>query len=504
MDQLKFDKTIGTGIQGLDQILNGGLPSHRIYLVEGSPGTGKTTLALQFLREGARLGEKTLYVTLSETRDEIHGVARSHGWTLDGLDLYELEAMKDLLQPEEQYTVFYPAEVEMGNTIKRIRENVEAVQPTRAVFDSLSEMRLLAQSPLRYRRQILALKQFFKGRNCTVLFLDDGSDGKDDLQLHSIAHGVILLEQHAGEYGTTRRRVQIRKMRGVHYRDGYHDVTIRPGGLNVYPRIEISEGPPENGRASLASGIPELDQLTGGGLDFAASTLILGPAGCGKSMLASQYTCAALRRGERAVCYLFEEGIETFLRRCEGIGIDLRRYYEAGQLMIQRIDPAELSAGEFSALVREAVEVQKVLIVVIDSVNGYLNAVPSDRFLLVRMHGLLTYLGQKGVLTILVFAQHGLLQTPASSQVDLSYLADTVILLRYFEAAGSVRQAVSIVKKRVGPHERTIREWVVGKGGLRVGEPLLDFQGVLTGTPEYIGAAEDLFEVERNAHDGAQ
>jgi circadian clock protein KaiC len=491
-------KRIRTGIEGLDSILCGGLPPGRIFLVEGTPGTGKTTLALQFLLEGLKQGENTLYVTLSETKDELLDVARSHGWSLEGVGLYELEAVEDLLKPEDQYTVFQPAEVELGQTIKRIGEQVEDLEPSRVVLDSLSEIRLIAQNPLRYRRQILALKQFFKGRKCTVLLLDDCSSGRDDVQLESIAHGVILLEQYATEYGPTRRRLQVRKMRGVGYSEGYHDFKIRPGGLTVYPRLDAAGHKVVRCMEEVltTSELPELHALTGGGLQFGSSVLILGPAGSGKSMLATQYALAAVRREICVSCYLFEESEDTFLNRASALGMDLSRFRD--RLAIQRVDPAELSPGEFACKVRESVEDRMARVVIIDSLNGYLNAMPSDRFLIVQMHELLSYLGERNVLALLVLAQHGLVSTAAQAEIDLSYLADTVVLLRYFEAAGAVRQAISIIKKRVGLHEHTIRELLITDGGLRIGPPLRDFQGVLTGTPRYKGAEERLFEVDEN------
>lgn len=485
---------VRTGVAGLDKILGGGLPRDRIYLLEGAPGTGKTTLAQQFLLEGVRESEKTLYVTLSETKDELLAVANSHGWSLDGIHLYELEAMEDLLKPEDQYTVFHPAEVELGQTTKRICEQVEAIGPARVVLDSLSEMRLIAQNPLRYRRQILSLKQFFTGRQCTVLLLDDGGGGKDDLQLESIAHGVILLEQQSGEYGLARRRLQVRKMRGVGFREGYHDFSIKPGGLVVYPRLLATQDRGPGKREMLTSGVAELDLLTGGGLDLGSSTLILGPSGSGKSMIATQYALAALKRGERVSCYLFEDSVETFLHRGKTLGMDLNGYFNDGRVETNRIDPAELSPGEFTSHVRRSVEERQARVVVIDSVNGYLYAMPNDRVLVIQMHELLTYLSQRGILTILVLVQHGLMSATAQSPVDLSYLADTVMMLRYFEAGGSVRQALSVIKKRTGTHERTIRELTVGSKGLKIGEPLREFIGVLTGAAQYRGS-EPLLEV---------
>jgi circadian clock protein KaiC len=479
-----------TGIAGLDDVLGGGFTPNRLYLVEGNPGSGKTTLALQCLLEGTRLGEKGLYVTLSETKAELAAVAKSHGWSLDNIDVLELVAPESELEPDNQTAMFQPSEVELGVTTKAILAEVERSKPKRVVIDSLSEMRLLAQSPLRYRRQVLALKQYFIGRECTVFLLDDLTSETEDLQLQSIAHGVVSLEQLSPAYGAERRRLRVTKLRGQKYRGGYHDFVIATGGLDVFPRLVAGEHARGPKRGLLKSGNAELDALLGGGLQYGTSTVLIGPAGSGKSTLAIQYARAAAGRGERAVVFAFDERVETVLERTEGLGMDLSGFIESGHIAIQPIDTAELSPGEFAHHVRRAAEgvggKSGVKVVIIDSLNGYLNAMPEERFLTAQLHELLTYLGHKGVVTFLLVAQHGLvgqMQTP----VDTTYLADTVILFRYFEAMGEVRQALSVVKKRSGKHERTIRELSLGTAGIKIGKPLRDFHGVLSGTPTYRG-----------------
>lgn len=494
---------LATGIAGLDNVLEGGLPANRLYLVEGDPGSGKTTLALQFLIEGAARGEAVLYVTLSETKEELTAVAASHGWSLAGIDIHELVPPEDTLRSEEQYTIFHPSEVELGDTTKTIIEEVERIQPRRVVFDSLSEMRLLARDPLRYRRQILALKQYFAGRQCTVLLLDDRTSAAVDLQVQSIAHGVIALEHLALDYGAERRRLRVTKLRGSRFRGGFHDFTIRTGGVEVYPRLVAADHRGEFVPAAVSSDVPGLDSLIGGGLDRGTSTLIMGPAGSGKSSLAAQFVAAAAARGERAATFIFDEGLTTFLKRADGLCRGLRAQIEAGRVSVQQIDPAELSPGEFAHSVCAAVEQDGAGLVVIDSLNGYLQAMPDERFLTAQMHELLTFLNQRGVVTILVMAQHGFMGTAMNSPVDVSYLADAVVLLRYFEAAGAIRRAVSVVKKRTGAHEDSIRELRLAAGGITVGKSLSEFQGVLTGVPSYVGnvgSAGDL--LPREGEDG--
>ena len=475
-----------TGIEGFDHILMGGFPRNRVYLLQGDPGVGKTTLGLQFLLEGARRGEKGLYITLSETIAELHEVARSHGWSLDSIALYEQLVGEEALQ-EEETTVFYPAEVELGETIHGMLAEVERIKPDRVVVDSLSEIRLLAQTSLRYRKQILALKQFFAARKCTVLFLDDRTAETQDMQLQSVPHGVIELERYTPLYGAARRRLQAVKVRGLNFRDGYHDFSIRTGGIIVYPRLVAAEHRRNIAQVQIASGLDNLDQMLGGGIDRGTSTLILGPAGSGKSALSTQYAIAAAKRGERAAMFIFEESMSSLFHRSRSIGFELDKYVNEGLIAISQIDPAQLQPGEFAHLVGRAVQRDKIGVLVLDSVNGYLNAVPEERFLLLHLHELLSYLGEHNVASILVFAQHGLIGANMSSTVDLSYLADCVLLLRYYEAEGRLNKAISVVKKRSGMHENAIREFKMSSNGLSVGAALEQYRGVLSGIPSFEG-----------------
>jgi circadian clock protein KaiC len=491
---------VSTGMSGLDDILGGGFDANRLYLVEGMPGSGKTTLALQFLLDGVKRGEKVLYITLSESESELRLVATRHGWSLHGVPIFQLVPPEASRGPEHEVTLFHPSEMELGETTKLIFEQVRQNEPVRVVFDSLSEMRLLAQNSLRYRRQILALKQFFAGRKCTVLLLDDLSSHAEDLQLHSIAHGVISLEQLALDYGAERRRLRIAKMRGIAFRGGYHDFIIEHGGLSIFPRLVAAEHHKEFHGEPISSGSEGLDALLGGGLHRGTSALLIGGAGVGKSTVALTYAVAAAKRGEDAVLFAFDEGLGTIFARADSLAIDLRTHFTAGRLVIQQIDPAEMSPGEFVAIVREAVEKRKARVVVIDSLNGYLNAMPNEKFLILQIHELLSYLNQLGVVTILVLAQHGLLG-PMQSPLDVSYLSDTVIMLRYFEAEGAVRRALSVVKKRSGAHEYAIREFQLAQGGLHVGPPLKHFRGIFTGTPTYVGEAKPLMSNTDNGAD---
>lgn len=483
----------GTGVTGLDEVLHGGLTRERVYLLEGVPGSGKTTMALQVLLAGAKRGESVLYVTLSETEEELHSIAESHGWSLKGLTIRELVPSEDSLRSDDQYTMFHPSEVELGETIKRVLAEVETLRPTIVVFDSLSEFRLLAGNALRYRRQILALKKFFVGRHCTVILLDDSSVADlHDLQVQSMVHGVIRLEHIYPEYGSERRRLTVLKYRGSNFSGGFHDYIIRRGGLELFPRLVSSEHRhPPNGER-LSSGIPEMDNLLGGGVERGTSTLIAGAAGTGKSTLATQFVSSAADRGQNSALFLFDESIHTLLTRSDGLGLDLRKHIENGRVTVQPVDPAELAPGEFAGAIRNAVEKHKASIIVIDSLNGYLNAMPGERYLIIQMHELLMYLGQAGVATMLISAHQGLIGGQMISPVDASYLADSVILLRYFEARGEVRQAISVMKKRGGAHERTIREFRLGEGGISVGEPLRQFRGVLTGVPVFEGSDDSL------------
>lgn len=486
---------VPTGIAGLDHILRGGLPSHRLFVIEGDPGAGKTTLALQFLMEGARRGERGLYITLSETAHELHEVAASHGWSLDGIDLLELDTLAERLNEDANYTIYHPADVELGETIKHICSEVERLQPALVALDSVSELKILSETNARYRREILALKQFFAGQKCTTLILDDRTT-REEQQLQSIAHGVIRMERQLREYGNTRRQIHVVKMRGVRFRDGFHDFTIDTGGITVYPLLSAIEHSKDIRQEVIQSGVRELDQLLGSGLNSGSSVLVMGPAGSGKSTVCTQFLIAALARGEAASCLIFEESRDTFCGRAAGLGLPMDSYVSSGLLEITQMDPAVLSPGEFAAQVRHAVEERHVSMVIIDSINGYMNAMPSERFLLLQMHELLTYLNQQGVVTLLVLAQQGMLGQGMQVPVDVSFLADTMILLRFFETQGEVRQAISVVKKRRGAHERTIRELRLGPGGVRIGEPLREFEGVLTGIPRYRGKAAPLLTKE--------
>jgi circadian clock protein KaiC len=477
-----------TGVPGFDEILYGGLPRGHLYLIEGNPGTGKTTLALQFLLEGIRNHERVLYVTLSESELELKEAIRAHGWSPESLLICEMATPEEDLKPEAQYTVFHPSEVELADTVAAIFKEVEAIKPHRLVFDSLSELRMLARDPLKYRRQILALKRHLSERDCTVLLLDDGTaEGGTDLQLQSIAHGVIQLETINREYGVNRRHVQITKIRGSDYREGFHDYTIAKGGVSIYPRLVAAEHKPGFDRKLVPSGIQELDELFRGGIDTGSSTLLTGPAGCGKSTLAFQYAATAARRNEKAMIFTFDESANTLINRARQLSMDPDPCLKSGTLEVQQVDPAELSPGQFVARVQHLVEEQNLRVLVIDSMNGLLNAMPNEQFLAMQLHELFSYLGQQGIATIITLAQHGMIGTAMQSPIDVSYLADTILLFRYFERAGQIRQALSVVKKRSGPHERSIRELIFDKSRVYVGEPLTNFEGVLTGIPRFLG-----------------
>jgi circadian clock protein KaiC len=480
------------GIAGLDNILGGGIARNHLYLIEGDPGTGKTTIAMQFLMEGVRQGQRGLYVTLSESKAELLEIADSHGWDLDEIDLFELVVDETQLKAETQYTVFSPSEIELADTTNAVLAEVERLQPTRVVIDSLSELRLLARDSLRYRRQVLGLKKYFSGRKCTVLLLDDRTADGHDLQLQSIAHGVILLEGVEREYGIKKRRLEVKKLRGAQFREGFHDYTIKHGGVEVYPRLVASNHPLTFEPIQLKSGIQELDTLLGGGLDSGTSTLLLGPAGCGKSTIAVRYAVSAVEQGGRAAIFAFDETLATLAVRAKGLGLDVAQHLEDKNLFLRQVDAAELSPGQFVHQIRDMVEQQDLKLLVIDSLNGFLNAMPGEQFLAMQLHELLGFLSLKGVATLMTVAQSGFVGTAIDTPVDVSYLADTVLLFRYFEAAGEVRQALSVIKKRSGEHERTIRELVMKNGEIVVGAVLTEFEGVLTGSPIYRGEFENL------------
>jgi len=483
-----------SGIWGLDDILSGGFSRGHVFLVEGAPGTGKTTVALQFLLEGLKAGEKCLYVTLSETERELRDGAASHGWSLDeGIEVFELLPPESLLDSEQQQSLLYSSDLELGETTKQIFEAVERSRPERVVLDSLSEIRLLAQSSLRYRRQILAIKHYFAKFNTTVMLLDDLTADIADKTVHSVAHGVLRLEELAPGYGAERRRARVIKYRGVKFRGGYHDATITAGGMNVFPRLVASEYRSNFTRSKMSSGIPELDQLLGGGVESGSSTLVLGPAGTGKSLAAIVFVVAAVKRGEKAALFVFDEELGLLFSRMKGLGIDLEAMQRSGKLFIEQVDAAELSPGEFAHLVRKRVDEDHIKTVVIDSLNGYQAAMPEENSLILHIHELLQYLNRRGAATFMTVAQHGLVGD-MKAPVDVTYLADTVILLRYFEAQGSVRRAMSIIKKRTGAHESTIREYRIDDHGLTIGQPLDGFQGVLRGVPVYVGGGQPLLE----------
>ena len=495
------DPRITTGLQGLDEILNGGLTPNRLYLMEGRPGSGKTTLALQFLQAGVAAGERCLYVTLSETAEELQAVAKSHDWSLAGIDLFELSAAREVLGEGREQSLLHPWEVELTEIVTLITAEVERVQPIRVVFDSLSELRLLAHDALRYRRQLLSLKQFFAGRQTTVVLVDDppASTDESDSQLHSLCHGVITLRRSTLEFGGARRSLEVQKMRGMHFSGGYHDFVIRRGGIEVFPRLVAADHHTHFIGEPVKSGLPQLDRLLGGGPLRGTSTLVTGPPGSGKTTIAMHYASAACANGEPCTMYQFDERVGTLLLRARAISLDLDSHMERGLMRIEQVDPAEISPGEFASLVRREVEERGTRMIIIDSLAGYLAAMPGEQALVLQIHELVSYLNQQGVVTILVNAQAGLVGSMHKVGVNVSYLADTVVILRYFEDSGRVRKAISVLKNRGGAHEDTIREFRIDSSGIQIGEPLSDFHGVLTGTPEYIGAREPLLEARLDA-----
>ena len=480
-----------TGIPGLDDVLHGGMPAGHLYLVEGNPGSGKTTFGLQFLLAGVAAGEHTLYVTLAESRWELEQAAASHDFDISAIEVFEVSPPELATKPLEQYTVFHPSEVELADVMQSILDRVSQVKASRIVIDSMSELRMLARDPLRYRRQIMTLKQFFMGQNSTVLLLDDRSGEETDTQLQSIAHGVIRMETLERDFGSVRRQLEIRKVRASAYREGFHDYVIRKGGLLVFPRLISAEHRDLRAdRRQISSGLDELDRLFGGGVGRGTSTLFMGPAGSGKSTLAAKFLATAAERGERGVMFAFDELPASIMARCSGLGIPLEPHLKSGMLRIQQVDPAQVSPGEFIAQIRREVDENKCRLICIDSLNGFFNAMEQEHAVIIQLHELLAFLNQSGVATFMVMAQYGVIGSHMTTPLDVSYLADNVLLFRYFEAQGAFRQAISVVKRRSGPHERTIRELIVAENQISVGGPLREFEGVLTGTPHYVGKSK--------------
>lgn len=489
----RFGPCVSTGVEGLDQILGGGLPKGHMYLVEGESGAGKTTLGMQFLLEGHRRGEQTLWISLSEAERELQQIASSHGWSLDGVSIVNPSSPALERDPEKQYSFFAPGDVELDEIRNAVIAAVERVRPTRVVFDPFSDIRHLSRDVLRYRRQVLALRQLFGEAGATALLMQEVSrTGEGDLQAEALVHGYLTMHQDSAEYGGQRRRIRVHKMRGIPFSDGFHDFAITTGGLEVYPRLVAAEHLDPLPASTLTSEVPELDALVGGGLRRGSSTLLMGPAGVGKSIIATQYVATAARRGEQVALFIFDETSRSFLDRAERLGLPLQEYVDSGQVALRQVDSAEFSAAQFTHMVVQAVQRDGARVVVIDSLSGYVSAMPEERFLTAHLHELLTFLSHRNVVTILTLAQHGLLGAQVTSPLDISYLADTVLLLRYFEAFGAVRRAISVVKKRTGEHEVLVRELGLSGGGLSIGPPLAEFDGVLTGNPRYTGGRGNL------------
>ncbi len=488
MQRTSSNGRAGTGIDGLDAVLGGGLPRRRLYIVEGASGTGKTTLGLQFCMEGVRNGESVVYISLSETSEELHEVIESHGWSADGLHIVSFPDTGEEGAPGEEYTLFHPSEVELGQATNRVLEAVEKFKPQRLVLDTLSGLRLMADDPLRYRRQIQSLRGFLTERGCTVLIIDELGEDKSLFQPRSLAHGVITLESVAPDYGPARRRLHVRKIRGVSHISGYHDCRLSTGGLRVYPRlVAASHSPAQRTDERISSGIPEFDLLVGGGLQRGGSALIIGPAGTGKSTLTLNYCIAAAERGEKSVFFVFDENLDTILDRAAGLDQKLQPHLDNGLLTLQQVDPAEMSPGEFAHNLRTLTTDRQLRMVVIDSLSGYLYAMPNERHLTLHLHELLSFLSSQRISVLMTLVQHGLVGENVQTPADLSFLADTLVLLRYFEGLGEVRKAVSVFKQRTGPHEFSVRELMIGSEGVRVGAPLCEFEGVLTGVPRFVG-----------------
>ena len=485
-----------TGVPGLDEILSGGLPRNHLYLLQGKPGTGKSTIALQFLLEGVRTGEKSLYVTFSETKLELETVAKSHGWNLENLDILELSAISSSIGTSSQTTLFHPSEIELNKTMNLLLAKLNESNAKRIVFDSVSELRLLADNSLRYRRMMLEFKEFFIGRGSTVLFLDDLTSEAGDIHVQSIVHGVLLLEKFRAGYGVERRQFHISKLRGVAFKGGTHDYSIIKGGITIFPRLVASDSHANFQRETFSSEVPALDSLIGGGFHRGTSNLLLGPAGTGKSTIAMKFAIEAAKKGKKVAIYNFEESSFNILVRAQELGLELEKYIASGNITLRKIDPAELTPGQFNALLRNSANEFHADMVVIDSLNGYIHAMPEQKFLMLQLHELLAFLSSRGVVTVMILAQSGIMgqmQTP----LDLTYLADTVIITRYFEAFGSIKKAISVIKKRTGTHEETMRELKIGPGGVIVGPVLKEFSGIFTGVPKYSGTESKMMPGER-------
>ena len=481
-----------TGIPGLDHVLTGGLPAGQLYLLEGASGAGKTTLGLQFLMEGVRLGQKVLWCTLAETESQLRSTARAHGWDLSGVTIVNVaEGGNAGGMLDAQYSFFSPGDVELNDVTQAILDVANRVRPRRVVFDPFSDVKLLARDPLRYRRQLLQLREHFANMGATVLLIQEhGLDAPNDPAGEGVVHGILALYQHAPDYGRPRRRIRVHKLRGVNYREGFHDCTIETGGLVVFPRLVAGDHALPALREQVPSGVRELDQMLGGGLDRGSSLLVMGPSGAGKSTLCTQYAVASALRGERAAVYLFDETLRSFHLRAEGLRMPVQAQIDAGTLRATQVDPAEFSPGEFAHVVRRDVEQHGVQLVVIDSLNGYLTGMPEEKHLAMHMHEMLTYLSLRNVVTLLTLNQHGVVGETLNNPVDVSYLADSAMMIRYFEAAGAVRRAVSVVKRRSGPHEVHIREMTIGPPGVHFGGPLSNFRRVLTGQPDWTEPTE--------------
>lgn len=489
---------VSTGISGLDNVLRGGLPRGHLYLIEGDAGAGKTTLGLQFLIEGKRCGEQTLWVSLSETEAQLRGTAASHGWDLDGIVIFNPTRLESGV-PDGDYSFFSPADIELSDITKTVVDVVERVNPSRVVFDPFSDVRMLARDPLRYRRQVLQLREYFMRRQCTVLLIQERTaEGVSDPAAEGLVQGIITLYQNAPDFGRQRRRLRVLKLRGVDYRDGFHDAALVTGGMRIYPRLIAHEHALTLQREVVSTGIPTFDQMLGGGIDRGSSVLVLGPAGVGKSTLCNQFVIAEAHRGVKIAVFLFDETVRAFMARGESLDLPVGPLMESGQLLVRQIDPTEFSPGEFGHEVRRLVEDEHVKLLLIDSLNGFLNGMPDERHLSLHLHELLTYLSYQNVLTLLTMNQHGFMGEMVHAPVDISYLADVAVILRYFEAAGSVRRAASVLKRRSGAHEVDIREMSIARGGIKFGDVLTDFRGVLSGLPHYVGDVSELAAIKSN------